>query len=307
MSQPLCPKCRQPVPAGAALCPVCAAPLAPAAAGPEHASSSAPSFDKMGQGTIGNVTATYDASQSTQIVTNQNTTAHSVHHHHYGPARAWGIFLALATITVFILWQFNRQPPAEEKPVIQPVNQPVIQNIPDSPAVPVITDATVGMVTRGQFQPVTDFKSGDVLTLRVRVDRPGHLRVLYLPAQGPPVRMFPERDGAPDHVGGDAILIPDPAKLAAATPDCTAFQLYHDTGSGPPIREQILVQASDEPFTDDGSIRKPDSSYRVYDGLTLAEVRTRGVKRLEGLSAAEVQSRADKLVPERTLSFTIRP
>lgn len=173
---------------------------------------------------------------------------------------------------------------------------------------PSIVAAAVGIVAGRHFTQKTNFKTGDLLTLQLKVDRACHLRVIYQPLHGDPMRVFPERDGASDRIAAGAdILIPDPAKLAAATPDCTVFQLFHDAGSGPPIREQLLIQLSDEPFTDDGSFRPTTNSYRVYRGIPLAQARARGVKKLTGLSAADAQARIDSLLNEQTLSFTIEP
>ncbi len=172
---------------------------------------------------------------------------------------------------------------------------------------PGIVSASTGTITRALFNEKTNFKTGDLLTLRVKVDRACHLRVLYQPLQGDPVRMFPERDGASDRItDGKYVLIPDPDKLASASPDCAAFELFHDSRSGPAIKEHILIQVSAEPFTDEGSVRIDGNSHRAYS-VPLALARMRGVKRLTGLSAADAQARVDSLLNEQTLSFTIEP
>ena len=338
MSQTLCPQCRQMTPADVPLCRLCAALL------PSPATVEAPrpaggvTYEKAGFGAMGNVDIRHDASSNhSQTHTVHDHSVHITHQHAplgsgapaatHQTVRRKPVLVIVIPLTVglaglggFLWWAVKHKsssgsdaPPAGQinvNPVIQPVIN--ITNGDTSPvqpgALPAISSAEVGKVVAGQFVAQADFKTGDLLTVRVRVDRPCHLRALYLPAQGDPVRMFPERDGSSDLAANtSALLIPDPVKLRAATPDCTAFQLFHDTGRGPPIREQILVQVLGEPFTDEGSTRGTNSPYRTYDGLTLAQVRSRGVTRLQGLSAAEAQSRADEILSERILSFTIRP
>jgi hypothetical protein len=193
-------------------------------------------------------------------------------------------------------------------PLPAPAPAPAPAPLPDTPARPVIEAAEVGIVSQNRFIPRTDFKTNDLLTLRLRVSRDCHLRVIYQQAKGDPVRMFPEADGGSDLVrGGTVLCIPDPDKLATHAADATAFQLYHDIGSGPPIHEQIIVQIAEEPFTTDGTTRSADSPYRVFQGISLADARMRGVLKLQGLSASQAQAHMDTLLSERTLPFSIRP
>lgn len=187
--------------------------------------------------------------------------------------------------------------------------QPIsLSSSSSSSAPPIIETAEIGIVSQGRFIPCKEFKTNDLLTLRLRVSRDCRLRVLYQQASGPPLRMFPEADGGSDLIlGGTEMYLPDPAKLEAHAPDATAFLLFHDTGKGAPIHEQIVVQIAEEPFTPEGTIRNADTPYRVFKGLTLADARIRGVLKLQGLSVSQAQSKMDALLSERTLPFTISP
>ncbi|WP_395744790.1 DUF4384 domain-containing protein [Prosthecobacter sp.] len=270
-----------------------------------------------------------DKSQHIDQSVNQQTT---IHHAGLSPMVLFAItcvIIAGFLLTILAL----RSAPAgagggqpQSVPAIVIENKPVVQvdsaMVPQAPrtgevtqvpgpatvSLPEIVLAEVGVVADGRFTPRTSFKSGELLTLRLKVSRACHVRVLYQPAQGDPVWMYPESSTGSDAVsGGREVLIPDPEKLRAKAPDATAFQLYHDTGRGPPIQEQILIQTADEAFTGEGATRTADSPYRTYQGLTLAEARMRGMVRLQGHSASAAQAQMEAMHAERTLSFAISP
>lgn len=204
----------------------------------------------------------------------------------------------------------------ENKPVVQ-IGEPVqtgqkhakIMPEPQVPtALPSIHNAEVGIMAGGRFTSRTTFNSGELLTLRLRVSSSCHVRVLYQPAQGDPMLIFPEKgDGSSLVQAGADVFIPDPTLLAAHSPDATAFKLFHDFGSGPPIQEQLIVQIADEPFAADGAAPAAGTPYRAYSGITLAEAKTRGVARLKGFVAAAAQEKMDQALSQQTLSFSIIP
>jgi hypothetical protein len=171
---------------------------------------------------------------------------------------------------------------------------------------PSIESAELGIVAQGSFVAGQTFKSGDLLTLRLRVGRPCHLRVLYQSANGEITRLFPEAESASGQIpAGNDVLIPDPAAITAGKGQ--AFQLVHDSGKNSPLEERIHIQISDEAFTDEGSMRTASVPYRVYPRAGLAEVRRRGITILEGLSASAAQARMNALLSERTLPLIINP
>lgn len=188
---------------------------------------------------------------------------------------------------------------------------------PPTPAAPQplhLIAAEVGQfnVALSQFTPTTTFKTGDLLTLKVKLSHDSYLRVLYQPAIGDPQLLFPEQgDGSVLVPGGRDLFIPDPAKLAAQTADASAFQLFHDFGTGPPLEEQIVIQISPTPISAEGSTSEANMPYRVFSGLRLADARTRGGIRLPAPQALAAQAQADTKHPslgaELSLTFFIRP
>jgi hypothetical protein len=167
-------------------------------------------------------------------------------------------------------------------------------------------------VALGTFTPTVSFKTGDLLTLKVRINRDAYLRVIYQPAVGDPQLLFPEQgDGSEWVPGGRDVFIPDPVKIAAQSTDASAFQLYHDFGTGQPLDEQLIIQVSATPITDEGSQRESNGPYRVYSGLRLADARARGGIRLPAPQAIAAQRDADAKDPapsiERNLTFSIDP
>jgi len=182
------------------------------------------------------------------------------------------------------------------------------------PEPPQVIAAEVGKfnVALGTFTSTAKFKTGDLLTLKLRVNREAHLRVLYQPAVGDPQLLFPEKgDGSALVPGGRDVFIPDPVKIAALRADASAFQLYHDFGTGPPLVEQLIIQVSPTPITDEGSQREATRPYRVYSGLRLADARSRGGMLLTAPQAIAAQHVADAKDPapsfERILTFSIDP
>ncbi len=286
-----------------------------------------PDFTKVGFGAMGPVEVKHDASQ------------HTTHNHGLSPVILFAVICVLLAGFIFIVMEFRAPevkpasvsfttssadggdavPPATPPPIVEnkpaiPAKPPAIppatapSTSPSTPARPVIETAEVGIISKSQFTARNAFKTGELLTLRLRVSHDCRLRVIYQPAKGNPVRLFPESDAASDQIHGSTELsIPDPAKLAAHAKDATAFQVYHDTGTGPPIHEQILIQIAEEPFSHDGTTRSADSPYRIFQGKTLEEVRRRGVVKLQGLSASEAQARMDSLISERVLAISVSP
>jgi len=209
-----------------------------------------------------------------------------------------------------------------------PLVNPPLQSPPTAPPNPLAHSTTTTSATEppqviaaetgkynvalGTFTPTAAFKTGDLLTLKVRINRDAYLRVLYQPAIGDPQLLFPEQgDGSALVPGGRDVFIPDPAKMAAQSTDASAFQLYHDFGTGPPLDEQLIIQVSPTPITDEGSHREENRPYRVYSGLRLADARTRGGIRLSAPQAIAAQREADAKNPpaniERNLTFSIHP
>jgi hypothetical protein len=213
----------------------------------------------------------------------------------------------------------DEQPPATPVPDVPPsapVTMPVIPAI-DKP-VPSVTDtlpeqpgivsAEVGIWRNGQFEPRSAFKSGELLTLRMRVSSTCQVRVLYQPAQGAPMLMFPEQGAGSDRVeAGVDVFIPDPIKLAAKSADAMAFELFHDSGSGPAIEERLLIQVSDEGFTSEEAVKVKDTPYRIYSGLSLAQAKIRGVIKRLGADAVEAQTKMEADLSQKIISFSIIP
>lgn len=193
-------------------------------------------------------------------------------------------------------------------PVIPAVDKPVPSVTGTLPEQPGIESAEVGICRNGQFEPRSTFKSGELLTLRMRVSSTCQVRVLYQPAQGAPMLMFPEQGAGSDRVeAGVDVFIPDPIKLAAKSADATAFELFHDSGSGPAIEERLLIQVSDEGFTSEEAVNVKDTPYRIYSGLTLAQAKMRGVIKRLGAEAVKAQSRMEADLSQKIISFSIHP
>jgi outer membrane protein OmpA-like peptidoglycan-associated protein len=291
---------------------------------PDDTSPSSPDFTKVGFGAMGNVEVKHDASQHTTHSTTQHSQAHhedkstSYNNHvtHQKTTQVSGMhpLLVLALVAILIIGgvlMVMALKPASQTPAATTPPAPSVVIMPQPPvisALPTIQNAEVGVMVGGQFTPRTSFKNGELLTLRLRVSRDCHVRVLYQPAQGDPMLIFPEKgDGSNFVLAGVDLFIPDPAKLAAQSPDATAFKLIHDFGSGPPIQEQVVVQIADEPFAADGTSPAVGTPYRAYPGMTLADARTRGVVRLKGLVAAAAQAKMDQALSQKALPFSIMP
>lgn len=310
------------------------------------ATAAAPDLSEVGKNALGNVSVHHDASQHHQTSHHNEDKSQHVHHHYHSPPPStpepapvtsaaptltapahdqrhllrWAfglVCIALGTVVVVVMAMKPPGGPAPSTPVSPAMTQttpPADKAAPASEASvvpaapPAILKAEVGVYAAGQFTPRTSFTSDELLTLRLRVSRACQVRVLYQPAQGDPMLMFPERDGGSSAVPADLdVLIPDPAKLAARDPGATAFQLYHDTGKGPPIAERVVVQIAEEPFASEGATVIAGVPRRVYSGVSLADVRMRGAALLKGLDAASAQAKMEAAMSERTLSFTIHP
>lgn len=307
---------------------------------------SSPDYSRTGYGALGDVKVEHDASQHTTHHTTNTSHVHqedkSTRYHsqvtHQKTTQVSGMhpLLVLALVALLILGGVllvmalrpTSQPltiiapaPAatvvtDNKPVI-PIGEPaeaglqhavIMPEPPVTAGLPAILNADVGVLAGGRFTPRTSFKTGELLTLRLRVSRSCQVRVLYQPAQGDPMLIFPESGAGSSLVpAGVEVFIPDPARLAAESPDATAFKLFHDAGSGPPIVEQVVVQVADEPFAVDGTAPAVGTPYRAYPGMTLADARTRGVVRLKGLEAAAAQAKVDHALTQRVLPFSIMP
>lgn len=291
-----------------------------------------PDYSQTGYGALGDVKVEHDASQHTTHHTTNTSHVHQkttqVSGMHPRQVLALVALLILGGVLLVMALRSTPQPAAiiapapgqgvviENKPVI-PIGEVVqsgqkpVETLPEPPvppALPSILNADVGVLAGGRFTPRTSFKTGELLTLRLRVSRSCQVRVLYQPAQGDPMLIFPESGAGSSPVpAGEDVFIPDPARLAAQSPDATAFKLFHDAGSGPPILEQVVVQVADEPFAADGTAPAVGTPYRAYPGMTLADARTRGVVRLKGLAAAAAQAKVDLALTQRVLPFSIMP
>lgn len=332
-----CPTCAAPI------SPSLSAPMS-AAPSPSSPDLSKVGFGAMGNVEVKHDASqhtTHNTSNNTQVHQEDKSTSYNNHVTHQKTTQVSGMhpLLVLALVAILIIGGLLmvmtlRQTPQitsavtptpaptvviENKPVIQ-IGEPVqpntkhtaIMQVPSVPSVtsalPAILNADVGVMAGGQFTPRTSFKSGELLTLRLRVSRGCHVRVLYQPAQGDPMLIFPEKnDGSSFVQAGADVFIPDPAQLAAQSPDATAFKLFHDAGSGPPIQEQVVVQIADEPFAADGTSLAAGTPYRSYPGMTLADARTRGVVRLKGLAATAAQAKMDQALTQKALPFSIMP
>lgn len=201
--------------------------------------------------------------------------------------------------------------PSERKPAVQTAPQEAHAKPPEAPknqAPPQILLAETGRWKQGLFFASDSFQTGDLLTLRLRVSRACQMRIIYLPAIGDPLLLFPEKGGGSGLITQEAeILIPDPTKLDEPSADATAFELFHDSGSGPALTERVLIQISEETFATDDTVMLAATPYRAYSGLNLEQVRMRGVTRLKGLAASEAQAQMDKCVHQKILSFKIHP
>ena len=345
---PTCELCRSDIPANVDRCPTCAAPIPPQRSAPMSTTPppSSPDFSKAGFGAMGNVEVKHDASQHTtnnssstsHVHQEDKSTSYNNHVTHQKTTQVSGMhpLLVLALVAILIIGGLLmvmtlRQTPQntsavtptpapsvviENKPVIQ-IGEPlqsglkhavVMPEPPVTSALPSILNADVGLIAGGRFTPRDSFKTGELLTLRLRVSRDCHVRVLYQPAQGDLMLIFPEKgDGSCLLQAGVDVFIPDPHKLAAKSPDATAFKLFHDFGSGPPIQEQVIVQIADEPFAVEGTSPAVGTPYRAYQDITLADAKTRGVARLKGLAAAAAQEKMDQVLTQKTLPFSIMP
>jgi len=345
---PICELCRSDIPANVGRCPTCAAPISPQSTAPmsDTPPPSSPDFTKVGFGAMGNVEVKHDASQHTthnsssasHVHQEDKSTSYNNHVTHQKTTQVSGMhpLLVLALVAILIIGGLLmvmtlRQTPQntsavtptpapsvviENKPVIQ-IGEPLQSGLkhavimpepPEASAFPTILNADVGVMAGGRFTPRTSFKTGELLTLRLRVSRGCHVRVLYQPAQGAPMLIFPENGAGSSPVqDGVDVFIPDPARLAVQSPDATAFKLFHDFGSGPPIQEQVIVQIADEPFAAEGTSPAVGTPYRAYQDMTLADAKTRGVARLKGLAAAAAQAKMDQALSQKALPFSIMP
>lgn len=341
MNHITCPKCQCSVPASRATCAICAAPLPPAVPDGEspETSSRGVSYEKAGFGAMGNVDIRHDASRHHSETHHEN----SVHNHYYPQPPAASAAVAPATqepsrhsrhspvlviviplsvglagLSGFAWWQSKKHgnPPTAPYPSV------VINNLPNQNSSATVSPqpesrasssarsalkAEAGRYFQGTFHPGTQFKAGDLLTLRLTLDRPSHARVLYFQANGEVLRLFPEKDGDSGPIGPGEIFIPDPKQLEERAPDATAFQLTHEPGSGPAIHERLFIQTADSPFTDEGSNRDQSSPYRTYGTIPLADARTRGVNRLKGTAAVQAQSQSDQEPASLVLPLEIKP
>jgi hypothetical protein len=306
----------------------------------------APDFNRVGFGAGGDVHVQHDASQH-QHVHNEDKSQHTHFYHPPGippvqptpPAHTqnalliWTFAVILIVAGGFLSYAVLSKPSTSSTPPTPPTNpNPVSEsqrnvNLPLLPPPislptqessttepPQIIAAETGKfnITFGTFTPTATFQTGDLLTLKVRISRDAYLRVLYQPAIGDPQLLFPEHgDGSALVPGGRDVFLPDPAKLAAQTADASAFQLFHDFGTGPPLDEQLIIQVSPTPLTDEGSQHENNRPYRVYSGLQLADARTRGGIRLSAQQAITAQRESDSKNPapsiERNLTFSIHP
>ncbi len=190
--------------------------------------------------------------------------------------------------------------PTTEKP------EPGVMDV--SPEQPGIVSAEVGIWRNGHFEPRSSFKSGELLTLRMRVSSACQVRVLYQPTQGDPMLMFPEKGAGSSLVqAGEDVFIPDPLKLAAKSPDATAFELFHDRGSGPALVEKMLIQVSADGFTTDEAVEVKDAPYRMYAGLNLEQAKTRGIIKRLGAEAVKAHSKMEADLSQKIISFSINP
>lgn len=310
-------------------------------------SSSGPDFTKVGFGAMGNVDVKHDASVHTTHSTSQvNQTHHedkSTHHNHHvthhktthvegmHPLLVVALVAVVGIVAVLLIMVMkpasqletsslpkssagiatdNEPDPHPRKASEIAVPRPA-EPAPVQPVIvsrPTIVNADVGVMVNGEFTPRTSFKSGELLTLRLRVSRTCQVRALYQPAQGDPMLVFPESgDGSSLVAAGTDVFIPDPAKLAARSPDATAFKLFHDVGSGPPIQEQVVVQIADAPFLAEGATPAAGTPYRAYAGSTLSAARLRGISRLKGADAVAAQTQMEETLDECALTFSIHP
>lgn len=190
-------------------------------------------------------------------------------------------------------------------PAIDKPEPRVIDSLPEQPA---IMAAEVGIWKNGQFEPKSAFETGELLTLKLRVTQTCQVRVLYQPAQGNPMLMFPQQGAGSERVeAGRDVFIPDPTKLAGNAADATAFELFHDSGTGPAIEERLLVQVSNESFSAEDAVEVKDAPYRLYAGLSLAQARMRGVIKRLGAEAVQAQSRMETDLSQKVISFSIKP
>lgn len=198
--------------------------------------------------------------------------------------------------------------PMDFDPPLVVISNPTMPE-PSNPntSLPTIEVAELGSLSGGNFSPHSSFKSGDLLTLRLRVSRECYLRVFYLSADGKIMLITPQTIEASQRIkGGTYVHVPDLHDPLSKEPKY-ALRLYHDTGVGPPLRESIFIQVSDEPFSFEGTTQIPNLPIPIFVDTSVDRALTFGVRAVSGLSVDEARKEMHKILNQRQLDLTIAP
>lgn len=171
--------------------------------------------------------------------------------------------------------------------------------------VPLVT-AELGVFVDGHFVANSSFKSGDLLTLRLRVSRNCYLRVIHLSASDVITLLTPLPRNESHYVrSGTDVYLPDPQDPSPGALRY-AFKLSHEPGYGPPLHEALIIQVANEPFSFEGTTQTP-SLYPIYADTSLERALSLGIPAVRGLSEPEAQKKMESLLSQCRLNFTIFP
>ena len=177
---------------------------------------------------------------------------------------------------------------------------------------PRLLKAETGLWVDGAFIPATTFRPGQLLSVRLCLSAPGHVRICYEPVDGAPLVVYPgeQQPDVPLAAGIDLVL-PDPRHIYEAGAHSAVLELTNDQGRD--ITERLCVQVSDSPFDFAGGMPVAGTAFHSFGKLSLDQLLTRGVRKRTGLEAAAAQLTQDAASApahseqERLLSIVIAP
>ncbi len=233
--------------------------------------------------------------------------------HGLGEAAIFGlVIMAVLVVAVLMMWQpWELKGPAvspgAREAVAPAAPAPQVSAAPPPQSQPGIElRAETGLYAGGRFTPAGTFKAGQLISVRLTVSRACYARVTYFQEEGDPVMVYPQENEPPVKLpAGAEVLIPDPEKLRRGAQDSTVLKL--ENAKDHAIRESLFIQVSEAPFDFNGSSIVDGTRFRTYGSVAMADMRTRGVRRLQGAEAASAQSAQDVAANESQLTITINP
>ena len=254
---------------------------------PDAASASAPNFEKVGFGAMGNVSVTNDTSRHHhEVHQNSHQTTHHDHsqvtHIYHGSDERgqWNILLIVAVLlglmgVVLAFGLLNRDQPPTPVPapvpapaaplpsvVMTPVVQPeAIYNPAPPDAPPGAPQAEVPLLTMTTAKK--RYLAGEVVEFSLTARQDGYVRLIYRDAGGQSLQVLPNAvhdgrllAGQPFHWNAE--------NLRRALPGSPGKeQVIRLRVSGPPFgHEEFVAVFSDQPFTDAPALAAALSSSR---------------------------------------------